>query len=96
MSGGRFDPESIYFEPTRSWSFNPASKELGAPWGLTIHAKIGARWRRLLLMPDDGESFGALCDRVIQWYADEPETFASELFEGADRARSGESERVAG
>lgn len=87
----RVDPESVYFEPTQVWTFNRAENDLKAPLGLSVHAKIGKRWRAVLLVPDEGESFGELCSRIGQWYADEPVTFASELIEGSDRARSGDS-----
>lgn len=89
----KVDPESVYFEPTQVWTLDRATGDMQAPMGLYVHAKLGARWRAVLLMPDEGESFGDLCARVGQWYADEPVTFASELIEGSDRARSSDSER---
>jgi len=87
----RVDPESVYFEPTRVWTFNREHNDLQAPMGLYVHAKLGARWRAILLVPNEDESFGELCARIGQWYADEPVTFATELIEGSDRARSGDS-----
>ena len=78
----RVNPESVYFEPAAVFSLNRANGDVSAPMGLYVHAKIGARWRAVLLLPNEGESFGALCERVGQWYADEPVTFATELIEG--------------
>lgn len=76
----RMDAESVYFEPCSVWLLSRPDNELSAPLGLRIHAKIGRVWKKVTLLPNDGEDFGGLCARIGQWYAEDHDALIAELF----------------
>lgn len=86
------DPE-VYLEPCGVFLFDRSTGSVDAPRGVTIHWKEGARWQKLTLLPDDGETFGALMHRLGDWIADDPDGWTRDLL-GTGRMASGESERV--
>lgn len=88
----RVDPESVYLEPAGVFTLNRETGDVKAPMGVCVHWKEGNRWQRVTLLPDEGETFGALLHRLGDWIADDPGWYHDLL--GTGRMASGDSERV--